>query len=52
MSGSAGIAESCAFFALLALGVAQKRVGESQTMQSFGVLPWRGSSQSNEKTLY
>src|SRR6266853_6023134 len=52
MNASAPIAESCAFLALLSLGVAQKRVGESQTLQSFGVLSRRGSSQSNEKTLH
>jgi hypothetical protein len=49
MNGSAAIAKSCAFFALLALGVAQKRVSESQTLQSFRVLSRRGSSQSNKK---
>src|SRR6266853_3899420 len=52
MNASAPIAESCAFLALLSLGVAQKRVSESQTRQSFGVLSRRGSSQSNEKTLH
>jgi carboxylate-amine ligase len=49
MNGSAAIGESCAFLALLALGVAQKRVSESQTLQSFGVLSRRGSSQSMKK---
>src|SRR5260370_11821743 len=52
MNGAGGIGESCAFVALLALGIAQKRVSESQTLQSFGVLSRRGSSQSNEKTLH
>src|SRR6266700_2437487 len=52
MNGSAAIAESCAFLALLALGGAQKRVNELQTLQRFGVLSRRGSSQSNERTLH
>src|SRR6266487_835114 len=52
MNGSAAFAQSCAFLALLALGVAQKRVSESQTLQRFGVLSRRGSSQVNEKTLH
>jgi hypothetical protein len=41
MNGSAAIAESCAFLALLALGVAQKRVSESQTLQSFAIQKFR-----------
>jgi hypothetical protein len=44
MNGSATIAESCAFLALLARGVAQKRVSESQTLQSFGALSRRGTN--------
>src|SRR6266576_5449332 len=52
MNGLAAIVKSCAFFALLALGVAQKRVSKSQTLESFGVLSRRGSSESNEKTLH
>src|SRR6266487_160222 len=51
MNGLAAIAESCAFLALLAPGVTQERVSESQTLQSFGVPSRIGSSQSNEKTL-